>query len=156
MEIIKARTGAFMVHIPYRGGAPVMNDLMGGQLDAAVIAVPALLGPLKARRIKVLGIASPARSALLKDTPTTAESQTLRGLTMEVWSMVYARAGTPDAIASRLNAAIARAVSTDGFRSRLARLGAYLPTAQSLAGARDFVAQQQALYRLAAQRIRGS
>ena len=155
MEIIKARTGAFMVHIPYRGGAPVMNDLMGGQLDAAVIAIPALLGPLKTGRIKVLGIASNQRSALLKDTPTTTESRSLRELTMEVWSMVYARAGTPDAVARALNAAIARAASTPDFQGRLARLGAYLPAALTLEGSRQFVSQQQSLYRQAVQRIRG-
>ncbi len=155
MEMIKARTGVFMVHIPYRGAAPVMNDLMGGQIDAAVIAIPGLMGPLKAQRIKVLGIASATRSPLIKDTPTTTESRSLRDLSMEVWSMVYASAATPPAVAATLNAALTRAVSTDAFRGRLARLGAYLPTPLTLQAARDFVGAQQALYRPVAKRIRG-
>lgn len=92
-------------HVPYKGGAPSMTDLIGGQLDVIFSNMPESLAHVKSGRLRALAIASAARHPLVPDVPTTAEAGAAQ-LAVENWTAVMAPAGTADAVVNRLGAEI--------------------------------------------------
>ena len=153
-EIIKARTGVFMVHIPYRGGSQIMSDVMGGQIDLAVTTVTNAAPMLSGKRVKVLAVSAKERVPLIKDVPTLGESQSLKGLEMDVWAFVFAPAGTPEPIANKLSASINNVLSSPAMRDLRIKLGAELAQPLNPAQSKVYLAQQRKMYETVASRVK--
>jgi tripartite-type tricarboxylate transporter receptor subunit TctC len=127
-ELFKRMTGTFAVHIPYRGAAPALTDLLGGQLD--FIFDPGIAVPhIRSGRLRVLAVGSPTRSPLFPDTPTLAESG-LQGFDADTVFGFYAPAGTPAPVLAQLNGQVNRILGTPAVRERVAAIGG-IPTPMS-------------------------
>lgn len=126
MEYLKLRTGSSFLHIPYRGTAPSVNDLLAGQVQVLFTGVPALLPHVKAGRIRPLAVSSPKRLALLPEVPTVAESGVAgtKGFEADQWYGLVAPAGTPAEVVALLNRHVNQALGADEVRARLAAEGA--------------------------------
>ncbi len=126
MEYLKMQTGTSFLHIPYRGTAPSVTDLLAGQVQVLFTGVPALLPHIKAGKMRALAVSSPNRLALLPDVPTVAESGVAgtKGFEADQWYGLVAPAGTPPEIVSLLNQHVNKALSSDEVRARLAAEGA--------------------------------
>ncbi len=154
-ELIKDRTGTFMVHIPYRGGAQILTDLIGGQIDLAITTVVSAAQMVATKRLKMLGVTARERIPNFRDVPTFEESQALKGLDVQVWAVMYAPAGLPDAVAQRLNTAINAALVSPTVLETFARLGAELPPRTlTIPQTRAFLQAQAALYQPVTRRIK--
>ena len=105
MELFKSLTGVDMVHVPYKGSAPAVTDLIGGQVDLMFDNVPNVLQQVKAAKLHGLAVSSKERSPFIKELPTIAESG-VPGFDVSVWFGVVAPAGTPESVIAKLNAQI--------------------------------------------------
>lgn len=110
LELLKARTGTFITHIPYRGVAPATMDMIGGQIQLITGTIPALLPFIKNGSIKPLAVTSARRSSALPDVPSMTEAG-LPGIDVVNYFALAAPAGTPPAIVNTLNAAINKIVT---------------------------------------------
>jgi len=120
-EMMKAQTSTFAVHVPYRGAAPAMQDLLGGQLD--FMFDPGIgLQHVKAGKLKLLAVGSLKRSPLFPEVPTLDEAG-LKGFDADTWFGFYAPAGTPPAIVSRLNQEINKILGTQSVKDRILAIG---------------------------------
>jgi tripartite-type tricarboxylate transporter receptor subunit TctC len=122
-ELLKLVAGIKLTHIPYRGSAPAITDLLGGQIQMMFDTPVVLLSHIQAGRLRALAITSAARSPQLPDVPTMIESGLPR-LQASLWSGMLAPAGTPVAVVARLNAAFNAAMGTPETRASLQKLGA--------------------------------
>lgn len=109
MELLKQRAGVAMLHIPYRGGAPAMNDLLSGQVDLMFINQDAVIPHQQSGRLVPLAITSTQRNAMFPNLPTVAESG-FAGFEATAWAGVSAPKGTPAAIVERLHTATVKAL----------------------------------------------
>lgn len=123
MELMNAMAGIRMTHIPYRGGAPALTDLLAGQVPMMFMTTVQSLPFLKDGRVRALGVSSSRRTAVLPDVPTIAEAG-VPGYDSDVWFGVIAPRGTPAAIVDRLNAEIRRIVALPKIRQSFAAQGA--------------------------------
>ena len=121
-EIFKSMTGAQIVHVPYKGSAPAVQDLLGGQIDLMFDPVQSVLQHIKAGRIRALGVSSARRAAILPAVPTIAEAG-VPGYETAAWWGVVAPAKTPREIVERLNQAIGAALGGPELKGRLRELG---------------------------------
>ncbi len=121
-EYLKLRARLFMLHIPYRGTAPSVTDLIAGQVDATFTGAPAVLQHVKSGRLRALAVSSAQRIPALPDVPTVAES--IPGFEADQWYGVVAPAGTPEALVARLNAEINKALALPEVMQQLAVEGA--------------------------------
>ena len=122
LELLKARTGTDIVHVPYKGIAPATQDLLAGRIQAITASIPATLPYLAQDRLRVLAVTGPKRSALLPDVPTWQESGIENAEVINYWGIV-APLGAPPEIVSRLNAEVGRVLAQPGVRERLEREG---------------------------------
>jgi tripartite-type tricarboxylate transporter receptor subunit TctC len=122
-EIYKSRAGVSAVHIPYRGGAQAMTDLISGQVDMMIEVMPNAAPQARAGRVKPLAVTTAKRVAAWPDVPTIAESG-LPGFDVSAWDAIVVPAGTPRAIVDRINAAIQQASTDPQLRSQLQQRGA--------------------------------
>ncbi len=122
-ELLKTSAGINMIHVPYKGSAPALTDIVAGQVSVMFDNLPSVLPFIKSGRLKPLAVSSAARSRALPDLPTVAESG-LPGFDVTVWFAVLAPAATPRDIVNRLNAEIVKAINTPDMRQRLAQQGA--------------------------------
>ncbi|HLX79080.1 MAG TPA: tripartite tricarboxylate transporter substrate-binding protein [Burkholderiales bacterium] len=122
MEMFKARAGIFVTHIPYRGATAAALDVATGQVDVHFSGMPTVYTLIKGGKLKLIGVASPARSALFPEVPTIAESG-LPGFEFRSFFAITAPAGTPRDIVARLNAEVARACADAAVRDRLVAQG---------------------------------
>ena len=122
-EMFKAAAGLDIVHVPYKGAATAVTDLLSGQIDLAFEPYSVLLGHIHEGRVRALAVTGATRSAELPGVPTMIESG-LAGFTSVSWSGVVAPAGTPAEIVARLNAAVNAGLAAPDTQARLARLGA--------------------------------
>ena len=141
-ELFKQGHQLFMTHIPYRGGAPALNDLMAGQVDLMFSAVPASLPLVKGDKLRALAVTSLKRSELLPQLPTVAESG-LPGFSAQEWNGLWAPAGTPQAVLVRLEAEVQAVMALPEVRQRLAATGAQAVGSNSADFARFVRAQTQ-------------
>ena len=122
MELFKLMSGIELVHIPYKGNAPALADLLGGQLPVMFDNLPGAIGQIKAGRVRALGVTSVARHPSLPDVPTIAESG-LPGFEVVVWYAVFAAGTPPPDVLARLTAAANRAVTSPEVQKRLSEAG---------------------------------
>jgi tripartite-type tricarboxylate transporter receptor subunit TctC len=120
-EMFQYAAGIRMTHVPYRGEAPAINDLVAGQIPAMFSNLSAIMGQLGAGTVRGLAVTSPKRSALVPDIPTLAE--TLPGYAAETWFGLVAPAATPRDVIAKLNAAALQALASDDTKKRYAELG---------------------------------
>jgi tripartite-type tricarboxylate transporter receptor subunit TctC len=121
--LFMSRIETDMMTVPYKGTAPAMNDLLGGQIDFMCDQTTNTTSQIKAGRVRVYGVTSRARVPSLPDIPTLAESG-LPGFEVAVWHGLYAPKGTPKAVIDKLSAALQEAVKDPNLKARLAELGA--------------------------------
>lgn len=126
MEYLKMVTGTSFLHIPYRGTAPSVTDLLAGQVSVLFTGVPALLPHIKAGKMRALAVSSPRRIAVLPDVPTVSESGVpgTKDFEADQWYGVVAPPGTPQQIALLLNQHVNRALQSEEVKTRLAAEGA--------------------------------
>jgi tripartite-type tricarboxylate transporter receptor subunit TctC len=122
-ELFKAMTGVEMTHVPYKGSAPALTDLIGGQVQLMFDNLPSSLPFIKAGKLRALAVTSGARAAALPDLPTLAESG-LPGFEASSWFGVLAPAGTPRDIVAKLNGAIAGWLASPEAKEKLLAQGA--------------------------------
>jgi len=139
-EILKSAAGVAVVHIPYRGGAAAMTDLIGGQVDWMFEVMPNAAPQARAGRVRPLAVSTARRVAGFDDVPTLAESG-VPGFDLSAWDAIFAPAGTPPAVVERLNAAIQKVLADPELRKQLAARGAE-PWAATPAETRAFVAAE--------------
>ena len=123
MELLADSSGANLMHVPYKGAAPAITDVMGGQVVGFFGDIPGLIGFIKGGKLKALGIAAPARHPLLPDVPTLDE-QGIRGVDSNNWYALFAPAKTPPARIEQINAAVRRVLTSEPYRQRLVDSGA--------------------------------
>ncbi|MBA2961578.1 MULTISPECIES: Bug family tripartite tricarboxylate transporter substrate binding protein [Ramlibacter] len=126
MEYLKLVTKASLLHIPYRGTAPSVTDLLAGQVQALFTGAPALLPHIKAGRMRALAVSSPRRIRSLPEVPTVAESGVpgTKGFEADQWYGIVAPAGTPPDIVRTLNEQVNKALALPDVAARLAGEGA--------------------------------
>jgi tripartite-type tricarboxylate transporter receptor subunit TctC len=122
-ELFKLRTGTQIVHVPYKGSAPSLTALLGGEVEMTFANIPAISAHVKAKRLRALANAGTKRSDQLPDVPTMAESG-IKGVEVVVWYGVLAPAGTPREVVTTLANAIAKAARAPDTRQRLIDQGA--------------------------------
>ena len=123
VELFKSAAGIDAVHVPYKGGAPALNDLIGGQLSFMIENVPGTMPFVKGGKLRALAITSAQRSLLEPALPTMAESG-VRDYEVVGWQGLFGVAGTPPEIVVRLQAEVSKALRLLEVRERLAALGA--------------------------------
>ena len=121
-ELFKSLAGIDALHVPYKGGAPALNDLLGGQLSFMIENVPGTMPFVKGGKLRALAITSAERSPLDPTLPTMAEAG-VPGYEVVGWNGIVAVAGTPPGIVARLQAEVGKALRLPEVRERLAALG---------------------------------
>ena len=121
MEIFRQYTGAPIVHIPYRGAAAAVTDVMSGQIPVMISALSVVLPHIRAGKLKVLGVASKTRSPLLPNVPTINES--IKGYEFSTWGALLAPKGTSPAIIEKLNDSLAVTLKDPKLREQLIQQG---------------------------------
>ncbi len=121
-ELFKQMTGTFGVHIPYRGGAAVVTDLLGGQVEASFQNMGNVATQIRAGKIRALAVTANSRAAALPDVPTMAEAG-YPGLIVTSWQAAAAPAKTPREVVARLNDAMVKALRSPDVRDRLTAIG---------------------------------
>lgn len=126
MEYLKLQTGTSFLHVPYRGTAPSVTDLLAGQVQVLFTGAPALLPHIQAGKIRALAVSSPRRIALLPDVPTVAESGVpgTKDFEADQWYGIVAPAGTPADIVNALNVQINKSLNSQEVKMRLSAEGA--------------------------------
>jgi tripartite-type tricarboxylate transporter receptor subunit TctC len=122
-EYFNLRTGSQMVHVPYRGTAPAVTDLAGGQIQVMFTGAPAVMPQVKAGQLRALAVSSAQRMAALPQLPTVAESG-YADFEADQWYGVVAPAGTPGAVVAKLNTAINQSLASPELAERLRSEGA--------------------------------
>jgi tripartite-type tricarboxylate transporter receptor subunit TctC len=121
-EMLKAATGSFVVHVPYRGMAPAVTGLIGGETQLLIASGPSLLPQVRNGRVRALGITSLQPSAIAPELPPMAS--VVPGYEFELWWGLLAPAGTPPAIVSQLNAEVNKVLATAELRAAFLKEGA--------------------------------
>ncbi|MDO9708022.1 Bug family tripartite tricarboxylate transporter substrate binding protein [Paracraurococcus lichenis] len=146
LELFRRATGAAerLTHVPYRGGAPSVTDLVAGNLDLLVSNLPECIGQVQAGRLRALAVTADARHPLLPEVPTATEAG-LPQLRITSWTAIQAPSGLPEPLAGRIAAAIRQTLTDPGLRGRAAELGFDL-VGLDLAASRRFVAAEVTRY----------
>lgn len=121
-ELLKSVTGTDMVHIPYRGAAAALTDLMGGQIQLFMDAAQGLIQPGRSGKVRLIGVAAEKRLPVLPEVPTFIE-QGLTGFTGSTWAGLLAPAGTPQPVLRRVSEEVAQIVRLDDVKAKLEAMG---------------------------------
>jgi tripartite-type tricarboxylate transporter receptor subunit TctC len=121
LELFKAMTGVSMQHVPYRGGAPMVTDIIGGRVQAGIDALPNSLPHIQSGSVRALAMTGPTRSDVLPEVPTVGE--TVPGYEVSGWSGVGVPTGTPTEIIAMLNREINAGLADPRIKTRLAEIG---------------------------------
>ena len=137
LEMFKAATGANLNHIPYKGGAPAVSDLVGGQTDFMFSQSSELLPLIKSGKLRALAVTTESRLAQLPDVATTIELG-FPGVVATGWNGLMVPTGTPNEIIARMHAEVTKIMSVDSMKSRLIEQG-FLPITMSVAETAIFI-----------------
>lgn len=139
-EIFRSRSGANMLHVPYKGSAPAVTDLLGGQVQSMFDNAPSALPHVKSGKLRAIAVTSAQRMPLLPDVPTVAESG-FPGFDVQSWFAIAAPTGTPRPVVDKLNAALNKALGAPEVRERMRDLAA-TPEAGTPEQCRTFVTSE--------------
>jgi tripartite-type tricarboxylate transporter receptor subunit TctC len=154
LENVQSETGVKLTHVPYKGNAPLLQDLGGGQVDFAVLVYSAAMGALAEQgRLKVIGQLGAQRSELLKNLPTVGEGQALRNFSYKIWTGFMVPKSTPEDVVIRLHAAIGKTLRDPSVRAQLAAQTQHPSAPMSLAESAKFFEAETARYRAIAKQI---
>lgn len=123
MELFQQMTGTSMVQIPYKGGGPAVNELVGGHVHLGINAVPSVLPHIRSGKLVAMAVASGKRSKALPDVPTIAEAG-VPGFEYDIWYALFAPARTPPAVVTRVNTALLAALNDPDVARQLVEQGA--------------------------------
>lgn len=144
-EMFKLMTGTYMVHIPYKGSAPALADMMGGRIHLMFDNLASALPSIRSEKVRALAMTTKARSSFLPELPTLDESG-LKGLDMTTWWGVSAAANTPQAVVERLSAEILKAMDGMDLKERLRGMGSEAPTIRTPDQFTAFVSSELKIY----------
>ena len=130
MELFKQTTGIFLTGIPYKGGGPMMNDLLAGTIPMVFLNQDVALPHVKAGKLRAIAVSSKERNLLYPDVPTVAESG-YKGFEATSWSGISVAKGTPPAIVEKLEAGLVQAMKSESFKQRLTSVGFVVPPSGS-------------------------
>jgi tripartite-type tricarboxylate transporter receptor subunit TctC len=121
-ELLWQQSGTEGLHIPYKGGGPAINDLLGGQVDAAFVNINSIIQHIKSGKVRALGVASEKRNSLIPEIPTIAE-QGVKGAEVQSWQAVAAPKGIPADVRAKIHAAIVSALNEPAVKDKLVAQG---------------------------------
>jgi tripartite-type tricarboxylate transporter receptor subunit TctC len=121
-ELFKTRAGVDLRHVPFRGAAPMVTEMIAGRIDVSFATLPGVIAQIEAGELKALGVASASRAARLPQTATLAELG-VTGVEADAWFALFAPAKTPDPAIGRLHQAVAAALGTQAAREAVEKLG---------------------------------
>ena len=122
-ESLKAQTGISLAHVPYRGAAPALNDVLGNQVPVGIMGMPPVVAHAKAGRVNIVAVTTSKRSSVFPNVPSVAELPGLKDYAFTNWMAVFAPAKTPQAVVDRFGAELARAVKEPAVRDKLLAAG---------------------------------
>jgi tripartite-type tricarboxylate transporter receptor subunit TctC len=120
-ELLKTMTGINLVHVPYRGTAPALSDLLAGQVQVLFDNIPGSIGYIRSGKVRALGVTGSKRVAAIPEVPTIGE--TVPGYDVSIWYGIAAPRGTPPEIVAKLNQAVNAVLADPKLQARLAELG---------------------------------
>jgi tripartite-type tricarboxylate transporter receptor subunit TctC len=154
VEHMQQATGIKATHVPYKGNAPLLQDIGGGQVDFAVLVYSAAMGAMADQgRLKVIGQLGAQRSELLKNVPTVSEGQALRNFNYKIWTGYMVPKNTPEPVVQRIHAAVGKTLKDPSVLSQLALQTQVPSPAMTLAEAARFFEAETARYRALAKSI---
>jgi tripartite-type tricarboxylate transporter receptor subunit TctC len=121
-ELFMVRTGTKMTHVPFRGAAPLVQELVAGRIDVSNSTLPSVLGQIQGSQIRAIGLASPQRNAQIPDVPTLRE-QGIGNADAESWAAFFAPANTPKPVLDKLSATIIAILNKPDIKERITKLG---------------------------------
>lgn len=122
-EALKAQTGVDLVHVPYRGAAPALNDVLGNQVPLGIMGMPPVVAHAKAGRVNIVAVTTATRSSVFPNVPSVAEMPGLKDYRFTNWMAVFAPSKTPAAIVERFGAEVAKAVKEPSVKDKLLAAG---------------------------------
>jgi tripartite-type tricarboxylate transporter receptor subunit TctC len=137
LELFKGVTGAKIQHVPYKGGAPAMTDLLGGQIDVIFALLPECLPYVRSGKLRALAVTTETRYPLLPEVPTTSEAG-ISGIEVTSWNGLMVPSGTPSDIVSKINAAATQVLGMPDVKARIIEQG-FQPAPMSVADAEKFL-----------------
>jgi tripartite-type tricarboxylate transporter receptor subunit TctC len=146
MELLRKKAGLALSHVPYKGGAPAINDLLGGHVLVMFSGMPEVLPHLKAGKLRALAVTTAERSPFLPDVPTLIEVG-LADSDLAGWNGLHAPAGTPPEIIDRLNKEVAELLKEPNVQEKLTGLGFQARGGSTPEQFGEFVMRQMAVFR---------
>lgn len=122
MELVKQKTGVTATHAGYKGCSPALNDVVGGQIPLAIVSANLVAPYVKDQRLKVVGVSSAKRYALLPDAPTF-EEQGIKPLDISIWYALMGPANLPPAVAKKIAADVGRIMADPAVQAGLSKVG---------------------------------
>lgn len=154
LENVQQVAGIKLTHAPYKGNAPLLQDIGGGQVDFAVLVYSAGMGALAEQgRLKVIGQLGAQRSELLKNVPAASEGKELKNFSYKIWSGLMVPRNTPESVVQRLHKAIGETLKDPSVRTQLEAQAAQVSPPLSLAESAKFFEAETARYRSIARSI---
>jgi tripartite-type tricarboxylate transporter receptor subunit TctC len=144
---IQRAAGIDLLGVPFKGGAPLLNDLLAGQLDLGLVTLPAALPHVRAGKLTMLGVLSDSRASMAPDLPTLGETPVFKGVTVEIWAAIAGPKGLPPAVTERLSKAVKTVLEDRAFVERRSKLGDMAVPFQTPADFGAFLAAEDARYR---------
>jgi tripartite-type tricarboxylate transporter receptor subunit TctC len=154
LENVQAQAGIKLAHVPYKGNAPLLQDIGGGQVDFAVLVYSAGMGAMAEQgRMKVIGQLGAQRSELLKNVPAASEGKELKNFSYKIWTGFMVPKSTPEDVVVRLHTAIGKTLKDPEVRSQLAAQTQLASPPMTLAESAKFFETETARYRAIAKQI---